>query len=323
MHKTIRLISTIIALCCIATSVQAAIYQKVPGTAVYVEVPDGFALTNQFSGFIDKKTGATIVVSTLTPANDNLKSIFNDEKKFKSAMAGQNFNISQQIFKKSRDGFLLTIYRGKQTLANGSFDKWATMVFASNAAYVVTVQAPENVALSDDTVVKIFSSISLANDNDPSEQLGALPFTFGIQPPFEFVGSIMNRSAMLTIPSYGDDDVDRPDIVVTKGFEISEGESLDKVVDNYIQSIKGTVNNVANREISPTRFAGHSGLRFQATAVMKGTPVDLVIYAAIGNDGHPIFMHVTGQKGKLAAYTTAIKKTAESIKLRDEGNAKP
>lgn len=306
-----------------ATSVQAAIYQKVPGTAVYVEVPEGFALTNQFSGFIDKKTGAAILVSTLPPANDNLKSIFNDEKKFKSAMAGQNFNISRQIFKKSRDGFLLTIYRGKQTSANGAFDKWATMVFASNAAYVVTVQAPENVALSDDTAMKIFSSISLANHNDPSEQLGALPFTFGIQPPFEFVGSIMNRSAMLTIPSYGDDDVDRPDIVVTKGLEISEGEPLDKVVDNYIQSIKGTVNNVENREISPISFAGHAGLRFQATALMKGTPVDLVIYAAIGNDGHPIFMHATGQKGTLAAYTTAIKKTAESIKLRDEGNAKP
>ena len=305
-----------------AVNVQAAIYQKVPGTAVYVEVPEGFALTNQFSGFIDKKTGAAVLVATLPPANDNLKSIFNDEKKFKAAMAAQSYTISQQTFRKSRDGFLLTVYRGKQTSANGVFDKWATMIFASNAAYIVTVQAPENVAFPDDTAMKIYSSISLSNHNNESDQLAALPFTFAIQPPFEFVGSIMNRSAMLTIPSYSDDDVDRPDIVVTKGLEISEGAPLDKVVDNYIQSIKGTVNNIANREISPTTFAGHSGLRFQATALMKGTPVDLVIYAAICDDGHPIFMHATGQKGTLAAYTTAIEKTADSIKLRDEGNAK-
>lgn len=319
MYKTIKLILFFIASYFISVSAQAAIYQKVPGTAVYLEVPEGFVLTGEFSGFVNDKTGATIVVATLPPANDNLKKIFNNEKKFKTMMSAQRFDITRQTYRKSRDGLLLTIYQGKQMSANGAFDKWATMVFATNAAYVVTIQAPEKAAFSNETALKIYDSLSLSNHNDETDQLSALPFTFGVQPPFVFVGSIMNQSAMLTIPSYSEDDVDRPDIVVTKGLEVTEGVPLTKVVDTYLQSIEGTVNNIEGRQISPTKFAGHPGLRLQATALMKGNPVDLVIYAAIGDDGHPIFMHATGEKGFLAAYTTEIEKTAESIKLRNDG----
>lgn len=318
MHRLLKFISAIIALSLAPLGVEAAVYQKVPGTAVYINVPDGFNLTTDFSGFIDSKTGATIVVATMPPASNNMKDIFNDEKKIKPTMAAQRYIISGQSHRKTRDGYDVTVYQGKQTAANDVFDKWSSMLFVSNAAYVVTLQAPEKAAFSNDEAMKIFDSLSLARQNDESDQLGALPFTFGVQPPFEFVGSIMNSSAMLTIPSYANDDVERPDIIVTKGLEVTNGEPLDKVVDTYLQSIKGTVNNVEDRKTQKTKFAGHPGLRLQATALMKGDPVDLVIYAAVGNDGRPIFMHATGEKGILAAYSNEIEKTAESIELRND-----
>lgn len=318
MYKLLKFIPSIIALSLFPLGVEAAVYQKVPGTAVYISVPEGFTLTTDFSGFVDDKTGATILVATLPPADDKIKDVFNDEKKFKPTMAAQRYIISRQSHRKTRDGFAVTVYQGKQTAANNVFDKWSSMLFASNAAYVITVQAPEKAAFSNDEAMKIFDSLSLSRQNDEGDQLRALPFTFGAQPPFEFVGSIMNSSVMLTIPSYAEDDVERPDIIVTKGLEVTNGEPLDKVVDTYLQSIKGTVNNIADRKTQKTKFAGHPGLRLQATALMKGDPVDLVIYAAVGNDGRPIFMHATGEKGTLAAYSNEIEKTAESIKLRND-----
>lgn len=318
VHKLLKFIPSIIALSLAPWGVHAAVYQKVPGTAVYISVPDGFSLTTDFSGFVDDKTGATILVATMPPASKNMKDIFNDEKKFKPTMAAQRYIISSQSHRKTRDGVDVTVYQGKQAAANNVFDKWSSMLFAPNAAYVVTLQAPEKVAFSNDEAMRIFDSLSLARQNDEEDQLGALPFTFGAQPPFEFVGSIMNSSAMLTIPSYTNDDVERPDIIVTKGLEVTNGQPLDKVVDTYLQSINQTVNNVEDRKTQNTKFAGHPGLRFQATALMKGDPVDLVIYAAVGNDGHPIFMHATGEKGTLAAYSNEIEKMAESIKLRND-----
>lgn len=318
VFKSMKLISLIIALCAAPVVARAAVYQKVPGTAVYMSVPDNFTLTTDFSGFIDTKTGAAIVVATMPPASDRMKQIFSDESKFKPAMAAQHYVVVSQSEKKSRDGYSLKIYQGKQTAANSIFDKWSSMLFASNASYVITVQAPEDVKFSNNDAMAIFESVSLARHNDEFDQLSALPFTFGAQPPFEFVGSIMNSSAMLTIPAYTKEDNERPDIIVTKGLENTKGAPLDKVVDNYLQSIKGTVDNVEDRKTSTTKFAGHPGLKLQATALMKGDPVDLVIYAAIGNDGHPIFMHATGEKGTLAAYNTEIEKTAESVKLRND-----
>lgn len=282
-----------------------------------MEVPEGFTLTNEFSGFVNNKTGATVIVAMLPPANDNIKNIFNNEQKFKSTMAEQNYDVKQHMYRKTRDGFLLTIYQGKQTSQNGVFDKWATIIFSSNAAYVVTVQAPEKADFSNDEAMKIYSSLSLSGDNDETEQLRALPFTFSIQPPFGFVGSIMNRSAMLTINS-GDEDADFPDIIITKGFELVGNKPLEQLVDNYLQSIKGTIDGIKRLNTSPINFAGHPGLRLQAEGTMKGNSVDLVIYVAVGNDGHAIFMHVSGKKGMLANYSKEIEKTAESIKLRND-----
>ena len=318
MYKSIRLISAVIALCVAPMATQAAVYQKVPGTAVYISVPDSFTLTTDFSGFVDKNTGASILVATMPPASNRMKELFNDQSKFTAAMGAQHYDIATQLKTKSRDGYDLIVYKGKQAAANDVFDKWSSMLFASNASYVITVQAPETEEFSADDAMKIFNSVSLASHNDETDQLNALPFTFGAQPPFEFVGSIMNSSAMLTIPAYTKEDVERPDIIVTKGLETAPNAPLDKVVDTYLQSIQNTVNNVEHRKTSTTKFAGHSGLRLQATALMKGDPVDLVIYAAVGNDGHPIFMHATGEKGTLAAYSDEIEKTAESIKLRND-----
>ena len=318
VYKPISFFSAVIALCLAPMAAEAAVYQKVPGTAVYISVPDSFTLTTDFSGFIDNKSGASILVATMPPASDSVKKLFNDEKTFISAMDNHHYSITSRSRTKSRDGNALLVYQGKQTAANGVFDKWSSMLFAQNASYVITVQAPETEHFALDDAMKIFASVSLARHNDEGDQLSALPFTFGVEPPFEFVGSIMNSSAMLTIPAYTKDSAESPDIVVTKGLETAQGAPLDKVVDNYLNSIKGTVNNVADRKTSHTKFAGHPGLRLQATAEMKGDPVDLVIYAAVGNDGHPIFMHATGEKGTLAAYNDEIEKTADSIQLRND-----
>lgn len=320
MNKFIKLIYTIIGILGLSliTVAHAAVYTKVPGTAVYVSAPEGFQLTDQFSGFIDSKTGATILVATMPPASSEMQSLFNDEKRFKAQMVSQHYIINRQTFSKTRDGFLLAIYQGKQEAASVVYDKWSTMIFASNATYVVTIQAPEKISFPDTTAMSIFNSLSVSNDNQPDDQLRALPFTFAVQLPFEFVGSIMNSSAMLTIPALEKDDAGRPDIILSKGLENVKGQSLDNVVETYLKSLDGTVNNIENRQITPVKFAGHDGLRLQATARMKDKPVDLIIYAAIGNDGRPMFLHATGEKGKLAAYNTQIEQTANSVALRNE-----
>ncbi|MHC5306195.1 hypothetical protein [Bartonella sp. LJL80] len=318
MRRFTRLLVVALAmLSCPLLSAQAAIYQKVPGTAVYVSAPDGFELTNAFSGFVNQTTGATILIATLPPANPGMQEIFTDDKKFSAEMALQHYAISGQSHAKTRDGYLLTIYQGKQTSGTDIFDKWSTMVFAPDAAYVVTIQAPEKAQLSNDEAMKILRSLSLSQNNLPSDQLDALPFTFNVEPPFQFVGSIMNSSAMLTVPDYNRDDVKRPDIILTKGLEIVRDEPLEKIVDTYLLSLKGTVDNVENRQLVATKFAGHSAVRMEATARMKGEAVDLIIYAALDDAGRPIFLHATGLKGALAGYKPQIEKIAASVTLRN------
>ena len=159
VFRSMKLISLIIALCLAPMGAHAAVYQKVPGTAVYISVPDSFTLTTDFSGFIDNKTGAAIVVATMPPASDSMKQIFSDESKFKPAMAAQHYDIVSQSDKKSRDGYALKIYQGKQTAANGIFDKWSSMLFAPNASYIITVQAPEKAKFSNNDAMAIFGKL--------------------------------------------------------------------------------------------------------------------------------------------------------------------
>ncbi|EJF91070.1 hypothetical protein [Bartonella tamiae] len=320
MHKVTKLLVFILAFVSLHCAyAQAAIFQKVPGTSVYATVPDGFELTKKFSGFINKANNASIMIVTLPPANIQMQDIFKDEKTFSAEMALQNYTIEKQTQIKSRDGYPLTIYQGKQSLGEVSFDKWATMIFAQNATYVATIQAPEEARFQEKEAMGVFQSFSLANDTTAEDQLAALPFTFDAVFPFQFVGTLMNQSAMLVIPQLSAEDKKRPDIILSQATEVLKAAPLDQVIDFYLNSLKGTLDDITNKKFTSVKFAKRPAMRLDAHAVMKGDNVDIIIYATLDDNGHPLFLHATGIKDSLVPYENNIEAIAKSVALRDGG----
>ena len=99
------------------------IYYKVPSTDLYMEAPDGFHLSKNFTGFSNEKTGASIMVLNLPEANKNMRELYGDREKIVKVMKEQNYYITDDFDTQAGDAGHAHVYFGTQTANNLDYNK--------------------------------------------------------------------------------------------------------------------------------------------------------------------------------------------------------
>jgi len=292
-----------------------AIYVKVPSTPVWLTPPDGFELTNKFSGFINKTTqGSILVISFPGKLNNKAMEIYQNAGQFKKAMLAENFIIQDEKLLKTTEGQDLTLYHGIQKADNAQFEKWVTMIISQDGAYIVTLQTPENAPIPDKVSDSVFKSIKISQTTSLKEQLDVLPFSFKSLAPFIPLNTLAGNSVLLsTFDSQHSDD--RPSIVISESIEVLPVSSSDQAMRLYLASIANSFSLTHVNSNESVMFAGYKGVKLSGNARYGGKDVEMIIYASLTKTGKAIFFHVTAPKGTLKSYQATISEIAQSVNV--------
>lgn len=287
---------------------------NVPGTPILMQPPQGFALSDDFSGFVNKDNNASIVIAIIPDkAASFVSSVFTNEDKFTKAMASYGFVVEKQReLQRENSQVPLQIYSGIQTAGEQKYHKWVTLI-AHGGLYMITIQAPEKAILSQDDVDAAFQSVDFNASFTLDDQIAQLPFFFVSAPPFQAMATILGSGVSLTVKDAQGNKDD------AKIFIVRDTQMLDK--DNpilaqniYLASIMPSfkLQNTMIERDEP--FLQRNGRLLVGSGIsLKGEEQDIILYSAIDHDHHPVYLQALAPKGQLVNYQDIIKNIAHSV----------
>lgn len=194
MFKSIKT-SALALLACLAlnpalgSSMAAAKPLQVPSTRISLDVPEGFAVSKQFPGFINESTGASIVTVEMPAA------AFAEFKKadFAGKLAANGFaNVKPGQISFPGEHLYAT---AEQATAAGAFSKFLLIFADATTTAMLTV----NVLKADVTSGKtkpamIETMLSTARLSSAAAEALPAPFTLGYLGPFKAAGAMAGAS---------------------------------------------------------------------------------------------------------------------------------
>ncbi|MEQ1671118.1 MAG: hypothetical protein ABL893_09700 [Hyphomicrobium sp.] len=166
---------------------------QVPSTRITLDVPDGFAPSKQFPGFINENTGASIVTVEMPAA------AFADFKKadFASKLASNGFaNVKPGQLQLAVEHIYAT---AEQATAAGAFSKFLLIFADEKTTAMLTVNVPKSDVASGKTKTATIEAM-LATARLAAAPSAALPqpFTLGYLGPFKAAG-VMGNAVLYTL----------------------------------------------------------------------------------------------------------------------------
>lgn len=290
----------------------------VRGTPVTLVPPVGFELAADFSGFIDKQSGGTILVAIFPDeAVDTVGPLFTNRDKFTESMAPLGFEIKERKELRTEAGKPIIVYSGKQRDGEKNYDKWVTLI-AEGGIYMVTLQAPEDAKLSPDVVLNSFRSITILRNHTLQDQVAALPFSFEAIEPFRPTSTLMGSAVTLHIrDNKGNNDEEKPSLYIIRDTNRLETSNPVVAQNLYLISIKQGLTLEKTSTHEEVSFAGRNGqLLIGKGKSAAGQKEDIILYTAIDSKGYAIYLQATAREGKLDPYSKTIKNIASSVRLK-------
>ena len=165
----------------------------VPGKTVGLTPPDGFELTDKFSGFVHKASGSSFLLVELEAgAFDELKKGMTQER-----LAGQGITVasSDPISIAGFDGIII---KGTQKANDLEIKKWILLLGTKDVSVLLTAQDLSGDTLEHEAVMAAFNSIVLRAPASIEEQISKLPFTIGDLGEFRVIRTMAGSGALLT-----------------------------------------------------------------------------------------------------------------------------
>jgi len=113
------------------------VFTKVPGTKIAIVVPEGFQPADQFPGYIQADSGASILITELPAPFDELKATFTEEG---FATRGMKLISSKPAKLAGNEGMLYNLTQTAQGLA---FEKWIACFGIEQSTVLVTATFTE------------------------------------------------------------------------------------------------------------------------------------------------------------------------------------
>jgi len=300
-------------------SASAASRQTIPGTPVSLIPPQDLHLAQDFTGFINDKTKAAILVATFPAgAGNTVEDIYSNRKKFTEIMRKYHFIIENSLNEKTATGEAITIYSGTQSDGATVYDKWATLV-SQNGIYMITLQSPKEANLSSDAAIALFRSIKIGAWNSLEMQVSALPFTFTAVPPFTVQATLMGSAVRLQANRQITSDTPRASVYIIRDTQIQSSDNVQLAQKLYIASIRQAFELKKITEEKQISFAGKTGNLLIGTGLnSEGKNEGIILYTTVDDTNKAIYLQATGEKEALFSLKEEIGKIAESIRLKSK-----
>lgn len=297
----------------------AALRQTIPGTPVSLIPPQDFHLAQDFTGFINDKTKAVILVATFSAgAGNTVEAIYSNRKKFTEIMCKYHFIIENSLNEKTATGEAITIYSGTQGDGATVYDKWATLV-SQNGIYMITLQSPKKANLSLEDAIALFRSIKIGAWNSLEMQVSALPFTFTVVPPFTVQATLMGSAVKLRANRKMTSDAPQTSVYIIRDTQIHSSDSVQLAQKLYIASIRQAFELKEITEEKQISFAGKTGDLLIGTGLnSEGKNEGIILYTTVDDTNKAIYLQATGEKETLFSLKEEIGKIAESTRLKSK-----
>lgn len=296
-----------------AAKADAAELVSIPGTSLALSPPEGFVLSEQFSGFINPDTRSSIVLTELPPeAYPELAALFSAAPDaIAEAFASRGIALQVEAVSNISAGDAQAPFvEGTQSAGGLQVRKYFTLL-SGERTILLTFNVIEGDPLSKAAVVETVRSVNLASAASLQESLASLPFTFQTAPPFQVVQTLAGSSVLLSPSGEPDASGTEPFIVIASSVSPVETFDLAAFSSQLLQETRGfTEANIIAQ--TPIDFAGGEGYLTRATL----QDAAVLQYFAILPDGFYIRLLVQGNAEALETLTPAIQFIQESIEVR-------
>jgi hypothetical protein len=252
--------------------------RQAPNSRVALDLGEGFAPSDRFSGFVDEKSGASfIVVEMPASAYEEVKQIADRAE----ALAAQGLRDPAKAELPGRKGEYV-YFTGKQTSLDVSFEKFVLILRENGVTAMITANIPE-AALAASTFTKAQVEETLAKAAVKDEMFkGAELFRLGYLGPFKEAFGLMGTSKGYSTsgqpPAPGDNRVVKePTLIVAPSTDARLGIDPKAAAQRSFQSFGGLKEAKIESEKSVT-IAGLKGHQIVGSAVEPSSASKIGIY---------------------------------------------
>lgn len=292
--------------------------QKVAGTTVTMTPPEGFSPADGFAGFVNQETEASILIAELpAEAYAQLRPLFEDQNLAATAFASQGVVVSALAKVATDAGEEIPLLSGTQSAGGVTFDKWIALLHGDKTV-MVTVQAPQETGMAQETVEAMMRSVSLGAPATVEEKIAALPFSISPVEPFRVVDTIAGSGVLMTAgPLDVDPDGTQPLLITV--MQVSQPIDRSQQAE-VAEMLLLQTNGLAAAEIEvreSVQFAGTEGVLLSGTAQEDGRERRFVQYFSVGADGRFVRLIATADKDAFETVEEAVAATAATVSFRN------
>jgi hypothetical protein len=259
-----------------------------PGGRIGLEPPLGFTLATTFSGFENKATGTTIILTELpTEAFPEVRESFVGSNAA-GALAARGVRLigveqPQGTFKDA------VLARAEQTTGTAPLDRLILVFPGPGFTGLITANRPRAAASSvPDTMLRKALLSAKASPTPIGDPIAALPFTFSEGPRLKVAQTQTGNSVVLDDKSIAKERP-RPLFVITRGQDEKPAATATER-DAFALRLLSSLQNFRNVAIvgqKPVTMAGLEGVEIEANALNAatndtGVVLQIVLYEANG-----------------------------------------
>jgi len=285
----------------------------IPGTSVSLLPPQGFALSEQFTGFVSEEDLSSIVLTELPLEvySELSEALSSTPDEITELFAGQGIaldveNVSSIVV----EGVQAPFIEGTQTISGIQVKKYFVLL-GEESTILLTFNILDERQLSEQSVIDTIQSVQIRPVPSVQQKVAELPFTFAIAEPFKVFDVLLGSSVVLSSDD-GSTDSDGDSLIIIAS-SISPVQVTDLAeYSTYLLNSTAGFEDATVTEQSSVEFAGSDGYLVQAE--LQNNVV--LQYLAVQPDGFYLRMVVIAAKEEIDQLLPVVQNIQESVAVR-------
>jgi hypothetical protein len=297
--------------CAIPGSVCAA-ELSIPGTSVSLDAPEGFTVSESFSGLENLEEGSSIVIAEFPPvAYAEMSQLFTDPVAARAGFAQQSISIDR-MDTLTIAGKPVPFIAGRQQAGDVEVGKYIAL-FQGDNTVLVTFNVFDPVSLTAEEVDRVLASVKLAPPASMEEKVARLPFSFEVTAPFRLNDILLGSGALISTFEGTDPTGLKPVIIIAKAVNpLPAPLGLEQIAQSVLQRTGGFRTAVITTR-EDIEFGGGKGGYVEAIAGDR----KIVQFIHIPADRVFLQLVAYGATEELDAVLPVVRMIAQSVALRD------
>ncbi len=296
----------LLALSPVLCSAQSGQPISIPGTKCTMIPPDGFILTDRFSGFTQTATGASIMLSELPAPYQELSDGFTA-----AALRTRGMElISRKII--DLNGSKATYIVVTQFAQGINYKKQMLLMGDSSVSVIVNGIYPESAAIDSNAIEAALLSTRYSQAQHENPMDAAL-FTISLEgsafKPYKYISGVLLFTEEYQLPTQ------KPTFMV--GNSLSKVTTTDRKAYATSHLLTVTKPNKPNiKETNEVEIDGLPGIEILAELEKPGKPSELVYHLILFTEDDDYFLIMGNSTLDFPEYTSRFKKIARTFKRK-------